>query len=108
MKERVVMKPCFDSNTCTHTPHTLSSNPSHHKAGTSACATEARPSFVIAYPFDGSPLVVSTEDATQVAELPENAEQDYAIMKNPKTGKDMVTSPSLGYSMYAPHLKSYI
>ena len=59
------------------------------------------PSFVIAYP-EGSnpPLLVATDNPHENAWLPENPDEDFMVVKNPRTGKFMVTSPSLGFSQY--------
>lgn len=57
-------------------------------------------SYVIAYPSQADPLLVATEPPFSTAWLPTNAEQDYAVIVNPKSGKEMVSSPSLGFSAY--------
>ena len=63
------------------------------------CATDV-PAYVIAYPKDSKPLLISVTDPHRTAWLPENPDNDYMIATNPTTSKECVTSPSLGYSAY--------
>ena len=58
--------------------------------------------WIIAYPHASDPILIKVDDPTVTAWLPANPELDYAISKNKKSGKWMVSSPGLGFSKYVP------
>ena len=74
----------------------------------SAGVEQQSPGFLVAFPESSPPLLVSTEDSSQTIWLPENPEKDFSVMTNPKNGKPMLCSPSLGYSKYVSGHNAWI
>lgn len=74
--------------------------PSAQAPGSAAAEMQNSPSFLVAFPQNTPPLLVSTEDPNQTVWLPANPEKDFFVTTNPKSGKPMVCSPSLEYSKY--------
>lgn len=53
----------------------------------------------VVYAPGGKPLLCSTTGAAAIW-LPPCPHQDYAILRHPQSGKELLTSPSLGLSRY--------